>query len=106
MEHNEHILTYKAHKNNDYLNGLLSYMNECIEDHECYEAMIDGSLYETKTYGWYEDDNNLTARQNYFVELHYAKGRDIYPDIYCSICDVEIEYVCRDHKLKQTMYGE
>ena len=58
MEHNEHILTYNAHKDNDYLNGLLFYMNERIED----------------------DDSEFTARQNYFVELHYAKGRETYPN--------------------------
>ena len=83
MEHNEHILTYNAHKDNDYLNGLLFYMNERIED----------------------DDSEFTARQNYFVELHYAKGRNTYPNEECDVCEVEeqYEYVCIECEVNQSM---
>tara|TARA_B100000073_G_scaffold194394_1_gene160969 strand:- start:344 stop:607 length:264 start_codon:yes stop_codon:yes gene_type:complete len=81
MKYTEHILTYKAHKDNDYLNGLLSYMNEGMED----------------------DDSEFTSRQNYFVELHYAKGRNTYPNKDCDVCEVEeqYEYVCIECEVNQ-----
>ena len=86
MEHNEHILTYNAHKDNDYLNGLLFYMNERIED----------------------DDSEFTARQNYFIELHYAKGRETYPKKNCYDCDTDkySEYVCLTCEINQSMGEE
>ena len=84
MEYNEHILTYKAHRDNKYLNDLLSNINQCSEDyHEC----------------------EFTPRQNYFVELHYAKGRETYPNKNCYDCDTDkySEYVCLTCEINQSM---
>ena len=84
MVSNEHVLTYKAHKDNDYLNDLLSNMNQCTENyHEC----------------------EFTPKENYFVELHYAKGREIYPIKDCYDCDTDehSEYVCIKCEVNQSM---
>ena len=77
MKYNEHILTYKAHRDNNYLNDLLSKIDQCEEDYD-------------------EDECEFTPRQNYFVELHYAKRRDTYPNKDCDVCEVEehFEYIC------------
>ena len=83
MNYNEHILDYKAHKDNDYLNDLLSNMNQCTENyHEC----------------------EFTPKENYFVELHYAKGRETYPEKNCHDCDTDehSEYVCIKCEVNQS----
>ena len=94
MKYNEHMLTYKAHKDNPYLDELLAYANECAEDEKCNEAMYSGTLYKTKTYGWHVCDEWHTPNNNYNLELHYAKGRQLYPNKDCESCDVEDEYLC------------
>lgn len=96
MDYNEHILTHKAHEDIEYLNDLLSYMNKCEKNSECHEAMLN------------EDDCEYTARQLYFVGLHYAKGRETYPKKNCHDCDTDkhSEYVCIKCEVNQAMGEE
>ena len=84
MKYNEHTLTYKAHRDNNYLNDLLSKIDQCSEGY---------------------DECEFTPKQNYSVELHYAKERDTYPNKDCNVCEVEkqFEYVCIECEVNQSM---